>query len=95
MNLTKFSIDRPIGITMVIAFFVVLGLFSFYRIGVELLPALNTPYVTVSISYPGANADSVEQQVVKPAEDALSSVSNLKQYDVDGIVRPGPDYAGA
>ena len=78
MNLTKFSIDRPIGITMVIAFFVVLGLFSFYRIGVELLPALNTPYVTVSISYPGANADSVEQQVVKPAEDALSSVSNLK-----------------
>ena len=50
MNLTKFSIDRPIGITMVIAFFVVLGLFSFYRIGVELLPAMNTPYVTVSIS---------------------------------------------
>ena len=78
MNLTKFSIDRPIGITMVIAFFVVLGLFSFYRIGVELLPALNTPYVTVSISYPGANADSVEQKVVNPAEDALSSVSNLK-----------------
>ena len=78
MNLTKFSIDRPIGICMVVAFFVVLGLFSFYRIGVELLPALNTPYVTVSVSYPGANADSVEQQVVKPIEDALSSVSNLK-----------------
>ncbi len=79
MNLTKFSIERPIGIAMVVAFFVVLGLFSFYRIGVELLPALNTPYVTVSISYPGANADSIEQQVVKPAENALSSVSNLKQ----------------
>ncbi len=78
MNLTKFSINRPIGICMVVAFFVVLGLFSFYRIGVELLPALNTPYVTVSVKYPGANADSVEQQVVKPVENALSSVSNLK-----------------
>jgi HAE1 family hydrophobic/amphiphilic exporter-1 len=78
MNLTKFSIDRPIGICMVVAFFVVLGLFSFYRIGVELLPALNTPYVTVSVSYPGANAESVEQQVVKPIEDSLASVSNLK-----------------
>lgn len=78
MNLTKFSINRPIGICMVVAFFVVLGLFSFYRIGVELLPALNTPYVTVSVKYPGANADSVEQQVVKPIENALSSVSNLK-----------------
>jgi HAE1 family hydrophobic/amphiphilic exporter-1 len=63
---------------MAVAFFVVLGLFSFYRIGVELLPALNTPYVTVSVNYDGANAESIEQQVVKPMEDALSSVSNLK-----------------
>lgn len=78
MNITKLSIDRPIGICMAVAFFVVLGLFSFYKIGVELLPALNTPYVTVTVSYPGANADSVEQQVVKPVEDALSSVSNLQ-----------------
>ena len=66
---------------MVVAFFVVLGLFSFYRIGVELLPSLNTPYVTVTVSYPGANADSVEQQVVKPIEDALSSVSNVKHMN--------------
>lgn len=66
---------------MVVAFFVVLGLFSFYRIGVELLPSLNTPYVTVTVSYPGANADSVEQQVVKPIEDTLSSVSNVKHMN--------------
>ncbi len=78
MNLTKFSINRPIGICMIVGFFVVLGLFSFYRIGVELLPALNTPYVTVTVNYSGANAESVEQQVTKPIEDALSSVSNLK-----------------
>lgn len=78
MNITRFSIKRPIGISMIVALFVVLGLFSFYRIGVELLPALNTPYVTVSVKYPGANAESVEQQVVKPLEDALSSVSNVK-----------------
>lgn len=79
MNLTRFSIRRPIGISMIVAFFVVLGLYSYYHIGVELLPALNTPYVTVSVSYPGASADSVEQQVVKPLEDALSSVSGVKK----------------
>lgn len=78
MNITKFSIDRPIGICMAVLFFVILGLFSFYKIGVELLPSLNTPYVTVTVSYPGANADSIEQQVVKPIEDALSSVSDLQ-----------------
>lgn len=79
MNLTRFSIRRPIGICMIVGFFVVLGLYSFYRIGVELLPALNTPYVTISVKYPGASAESVEQQVVKPLEDALASVSNVKQ----------------
>lgn len=64
---------------MIVGLFVVLGFYSFYRIGVELLPALNTPYVSVWVSYPGANAESVEQQVVKPLEDALSSVSNVKK----------------
>lgn len=79
MNLTRFSINRPVGISMIVMFFVVLGLYSYYRIGVELLPALNTPYVTVSVKYPGASADSVEQEIVKPVEDALSSVSNVKK----------------
>ena len=79
MNLTRFSINRPVGISMIVMFFVVLGLYSYYRIGVELLPALNTPYVTVSVKYPGASADSVEQEVVKPVEAALSSVSNVKK----------------
>ena len=79
MNITRLSIDRPVGICMVVAFFVVLGLYSFYRIGVELLPAINTPYVTITVKYPGANAESVEQQVIKPIEDAVSSVSNVKK----------------
>ena len=78
MNLTRFSINRPVGICMIVGLFVVLGLYSFYRIGVELLPSLNTPYVTVTVNYAGADAQSVEQQVVKPLEDALSSVSNVK-----------------
>ena len=79
MNITRFSIQRPVGISMIVAFFVVLGLYSYYRIGVELLPALNTPYVTVTVKYPGASAESVEQEIVKPVEDALSSVSNVKK----------------
>ena len=73
MNMTRLSIKRPVGISMIVAFFVVLGLYSYYRIGVELLPALNTPYVTVSVKYPGASAESVEQEVVKPVEDARLS----------------------
>ncbi|MBR2142408.1 efflux RND transporter permease subunit, partial [Anaerovibrio sp.] len=79
MNITRFAIKRPVGISMIVALFVVIGMFSFYRIGVELLPAVNTPYITVFVRYPGASAESVEQQVVKPVEEALSSLSNVKK----------------
>ncbi|MBP2625651.1 MAG: acriflavin resistance protein [Firmicutes bacterium] len=86
MNITRFSIQRPVGITMIIMFFVVLGLYSFHRIGVELLPALNTPYVTVSVRYPGAGTEEMELQVIKPLEDSLSSVAHLKH--MTSIARP-------
>lgn len=77
-NMTRYAATHPIGIVMIVLFFVTLGLYSYYRIGVELYPKINTPYVVVSVSYSGADAESVEQQITKPVEDALSSVSNVK-----------------
>ena len=79
MNITRFSIKRPIGISMIFALIVVLGIFSFFRIGVELLPEVDSPYISVIVSYPGASTESVEQQVTKPIEDVLSSISHFKQ----------------
>lgn len=78
MNITGFSIKRPAGITMILMFFVVLGLYSYNRIGVDLLPAINTPVITVQASYRGASAEEVEKQVIKPLEGAISSTSKLK-----------------
>jgi len=78
MNITGFSIKRPAGITMIIMFFVVLGLYSYNRIGVDLLPAINTPIITVQASYPGASAEEVEKQLIKPLEDVISSTSKLQ-----------------
>ncbi len=77
-NLTRYSVTHPIGIFMIVLFFVVLGLYSYWRLGVELYPNINVPYVVVSVRYDGADAESVEQQITKPVEDALSSVSGVK-----------------
>lgn len=87
MNITRFSIKRPIGISMIFALIVVLGIFSFFRIGVELLPEVDSSYISVIVSYPGASTESVEQQVTKPIEDVLSSISHFKQ--VRSATRPG------
>ncbi|WP_330997947.1 efflux RND transporter permease subunit [Pectinatus sottacetonis] len=86
MNITRYCIKKPIGISMIVLFFVVLGLFSFYKIGVELLPAINIPYVTVTVNYPGADSEEIEQDVIKPLENSLSSLTNLKH--MTAVARP-------
>jgi len=78
LHITEISIKRPAMMTMVILVFVVLGLFTYGRIKTELFPAINIPYVSVSVSYSGAGAEEIESQIVKPIEDALASVSKLK-----------------
>ena len=80
-NLTRYAVTHPIGILMIVLFFIVLGLYSYWRIGVELYPNINTPYVVVSVKYDGADAESVEQQITKPVEDALSAVSDVKHIN--------------
>lgn len=79
MHLTELAIKRPKMMTTIILVFVILGLYTYSRIGVELFPAMNIPYVSVRVSYPGAGAEEIEGKVVKPLEDALSSLSGLKQ----------------
>ncbi|MDD7379848.1 MAG: efflux RND transporter permease subunit [Succiniclasticum sp.] len=79
MNLTRFSIQRPIGIAMIFMLITVLGLFSYARIPVELLPDVDSPFISCIVEYPGASTESVEQQITKPIEDVISTVSYVKQ----------------
>ena len=50
MNITRFSIKRPIGICMIYALICVLGFISYFRIGVELLPEVDSQFVRVIVS---------------------------------------------
>ncbi|MBC9785179.1 efflux RND transporter permease subunit [Heliobacterium chlorum] len=78
MRLTEFAVKRPVAMTMIVLMFVVLGLYSYRMLGVDLYPNVNIPYVTVSVSYPGAGAEEVEKQVVKPIESSVASISKIK-----------------
>src|SRR5947209_9434181 len=77
MGLTRVSILRPLFISMVMLGLVVVGLVSYTRLGVDLLPAINFPVVSVIVPYPGAGPASIEQLVVKPIEDQLAGEPNL------------------
>jgi HAE1 family hydrophobic/amphiphilic exporter-1 len=57
----------------------VIGLYSLSRLPVDLYPDIELPFVTVLTTYPGASASDIESNVTRPLEDALNSVSNLKE----------------
>ncbi|MFQ6103754.1 MAG: efflux RND transporter permease subunit [Candidatus Glassbacteria bacterium] len=85
MFLARASVRRPVMATMVILAFVVLGLFSYGRLFIDLFPEIEFPVVTVSIVYPGAGPEEVETQVTDRVEEALSTLSLVKRIDSSSI----------
>jgi hydrophobic/amphiphilic exporter-1 (mainly G- bacteria), HAE1 family len=78
MKLADVSIRRPVFAVMMIAALVVMGLFSYPRIGVDLFPNVEFPVVTVTVVYPGADPASMESKVADPIEESVNSMSGIK-----------------
>ncbi|NLU10877.1 MAG: efflux RND transporter permease subunit, partial [Tepidanaerobacter acetatoxydans] len=78
MNLAKFSIKRPITMLMIIAIVLVLGIISFSRLGIDLLPDFSLPVGVVITQYSGASSQEVENMITKPIEQTLATLSNVK-----------------
>ena len=77
MWLTTVAIKRPLFMLMAIAALLVVGLVSWTRLGVDLLPALDFPIVVVSTAYPGASPEAVDTLVTRKIEDAVASVNDI------------------
>ncbi len=79
MWITKVSIKNPVFATMVMVALVVLGLFSYRKLGVEAMPNVEIPVAFVEVQYPGASPEQVENDIVRPLEEALNTVSGVKK----------------
>lgn len=82
------SIKRPIMTSMFLLVFVIFGGLAYFGIPLNLMPELDIPYVTITTVYPGAGPKEVETQVTDRIEDAVSSVSELKNitsYSLDNV----------
>ena len=64
--------------TMVILTFVVLGLFSLSRLGIDTFPKIDIPYVIVTTIYPGAGPEEMETLVSEPIEEEVSAIGGVK-----------------
>jgi hydrophobe/amphiphile efflux-1 (HAE1) family protein len=78
MWITKTSIKNPVFATMVMVGLMVLGLFSYRSLGLESMPNVEIPFAWVEVQYPGASPEQVENDITRPMEDAINTVSGIK-----------------
>jgi HAE1 family hydrophobic/amphiphilic exporter-1 len=79
MVLTRISVTYPVFTTMMMVALLVMGIFSFQRLGLDQYPNVDVPIVVVTTSYPRATPETVETEVTRPVEEALNSISGLDE----------------
>jgi len=77
MKLADVSIRRPVFATMMIMSLIVLGLFSYRMLNVDLYPDVDIPYVVITTVLPGAGPEQIESDVTKIIEDAVNPVEGV------------------
>ncbi len=79
MWITKVSINNPVFATMVMVGVLVLGLFSYRELGLEQMPDVQFPGVFIQVLYPGASPEAMENDLTKPIENVVNTVSGVKK----------------
>ena len=77
MSISDICIRRPVFTWVLVASPVVLGILSYFRLGVDLFPNVDFPVCTVTTTLPGASAEEMETSVTKPIEDVINTVSGV------------------
>ena len=87
-KLAELCVRRPVFATMLVLSLTVIGIFSYLELGVDRLPDVDAPFVTVIVSNPGAAAEQMETEVTKKIEDAINTISgidSLSSTSVEGL----------
>src|SRR5438309_35534 len=79
MRLTEFSLRNPLVIVALALALLCFGLYSYAAMGISALPNISFPSVVVATIDPGADPATIETQVTKPIEDAISVLPNIDQ----------------
>lgn len=79
MRFADVFIRRPVFATMLVAGLVVLGLFSYSLIGVDLFPNIDFPIVTVTTTLKGAGVEEMETGVTKKVEEAVNAIDGIDE----------------
>ena len=77
--LAQLCVRRPVFATMLILALVVVGIFSYFSLGVDLYPKVDIPTVIVVVANPGASPEEIETEISKKVEDAVNTISQVDE----------------
>jgi len=78
MNIPTFSVNRKITVLMLTLIVCLFGVIAFTRIGIDMMPDLEYPFVSVITTYEGVASEDIENLVTRPLEEAVSTVKKVK-----------------
>ncbi len=78
MNISELSIRRPVLATVMTLVILLFGAIGYMTLGVREYPSVDNPIISVSCSYPGANADVIESQITEVLEQNINGIPGIR-----------------
>lgn len=85
MKLPEFGVKKPVTNLMIFFSIFVLAMYSFTRLGIDMMPEIEPPVITVISAYPGASPEDVEIKVTEPLENQLATTPGLEKMTSDSL----------
>ena len=79
MNLPEFGVRRPITNLMIFCSIIIIAGYSLTRLGIDMMPEIEPPAVTVIAAYPGASPEDVEIKVTETLENQLATTPGIEK----------------
>ena len=78
MNISELSIRRPVLSSVMTIIILIFGFIGYGALGVREYPSVDNPIISVNCSYPGANADVIENQITEPLEQNINGIPGIR-----------------
>jgi hydrophobe/amphiphile efflux-1 (HAE1) family protein len=79
VNLPEFGVKKPVTNLMIFSCIIIIAFYGLSKLGVDMMPEIEPPSITVVSSYPGASPDDVEVKVTEPLENQLATTPGLEK----------------
>ena len=77
-NISETSINRPVLSTVMMLVILLFGFIGYRFLGVREFPSVDQPIISVNVSYPGANADVIMNQITEPLEQNINGIPGIR-----------------